>query len=138
MMRKTGESNSPVGIILPAAVSGLLITLLLMLIGALLVQRSVVGEDGIRPLALLFLALGCAAAACLAAKRAPGRKFVWSIGAGAVVFLLLAGGGMLLLRQEVHIVRLAVSALCALVASALGGYAGANMRKKKRYSHLKK
>lgn len=138
MMRKTGENSSPVGAIVPAVVSGLLITLLLMLIGALLVQRGVVGAEGIRPLALLFLALGCAAAACFAAKRAPGRKFVWAMSAGAVVFLLLAGGGMLSLRQEVHIVRLVISALCALVASALGGYAGANMRKKKRYSHVKK
>ena len=42
------------------------------------------------------------------------------------------------LGQSIHFVRTVISLLCSLIASALGGYAGANMRKKKRYSHIKK
>ena len=97
MMRKTNEGQSPVGILLPSVLAGLLGTLLLMLLGAVLVHRGTLAEGAIAPCALVFLALGSALAALVAA-----------------------------------------SLLCSLIASALGGYAGANMRKKKRYSHIKK
>ncbi|MDY3619165.1 TIGR04086 family membrane protein [Agathobaculum sp.] len=137
-MRKTNEGLSPVGILLPSAAVGLVLTLLFMLTGAVLVQRGLVGEGMIAPLALLFLAIGSAVAALLSAKRAPGGKFLWAVGAGALVFLVLLVVGALLLRQPVHIPRTAVSALCMLLASALGGFAGVNMRKKKRYKHMKK
>ena len=84
-MRKTNEGPSPVGVLLPSAVVGLLATLLLMLVGAIFVHRLVLAEQAIAPCALIFLAVGC-----------------------------------------------------ALAASALGGFAGANMRKRKKYRHLKK
>ena len=92
----------------------------------------------IAPVALAFLALGCLAAAFISAKRASGGKFFWALGAGMLVFLILLVTGAALLDQPAHIVRVAISLLCALAASALGGFAGASMRKKKRYSHLKK
>ena len=38
MMRKTNEGQSPVGILLPSVLAGLLGTLLLMLLGAVLVH----------------------------------------------------------------------------------------------------
>ena len=95
-------------------------------------------EQAIAPCALVFLALGCAAAALLSAKRAPGGKFLWAMGAGALVFLVLLLVGVFALTQPVDVVRVATSLLCALVASVLGGFAGANMRNKKRYRHLKK
>lgn len=138
MMRKTNEGLSPVGILLPAAACGLALTLILMLLGAVLVQRGTLGEGLITPLAFVFLALGGAVAALLAAKRAPGGKFLWAVGAGGLVFLILLAGGALALRQPVHISRAAVSLLIVLAASALGGFAGASMRKKKRYKHVKK
>lgn len=137
-MRKTNEARSPVGILLPAVAAGLAVTLLLMLLGAVLVQRGVIGENAIGLLALLFLVLGSAVAALLAAVRAPGGKLPWAVGAGALVFLALLLFGLIGLRQPVHLLRVAISLLCTLIASALGGFAGANMRRKKRYRHLKK
>ena len=137
-MRKTNEGRSPAGILLPSAAAGLLTTLFLMLVGAVFVQRGTLEEGLIAPVALAFLALGCLAAAFISAKRASGGRFFWALGAGMLVFLILLATGAALLDQPAHIVRIAISLLCALAASALGGLAGARMRKKKRYSHLKK
>ena len=132
-MRKTKDGRSSAAILLPSAAAGLLTTLFLMLVGAVLVHRGAVGDGAIAYLALVFLAIGCAAAAFLSAVRAPGAKFLWAMGAGALVFLILLVLGGALLDQPVHIVRVAVSLLCALAASAVGGFAGANMRKKTHY-----
>ena len=137
-MRKTNAGRSPAGILLPSAAAGLLTTLFLMLVGAVFVQRGTLEEGLIAPVALAFLALGCLAAAFISAKRASGGRFFWALGAGMLVFLILLATGAALLDQPAHIVRIAISLLCALAASALGGLAGASMRKKKRYSHLKK
>ena len=133
MMRKTNEGQSPVGILLPSVLAGLLGTLLLMLLGAVLVHRGTLAEG-----AMVFLALGSALAALVAAKRAGENQFFWSLGAGFAVFLILLIVAVLPLGQSIHFVRTVISLLCSLIASALGGYAGANMRKKKRYSHIKK
>ena len=134
MMRKTNEGQSPVGILLPSVLAGLLGTLLLMLLG----DRGTLAEGAIAPCALVFLALGSALAALVAAKRAGENQFYWSLGAGFAVFLILLIVAVLPLGQSIHFVRTVISLLCSLIASALGGYAGANMRKKKRYSHIKK
>ena len=113
-MRKTNEGRSPAGILLPSAAAGLLTTLFLMLVGAVFVQRGTL-EEGLIAI-----------------------RTIWALGAGMLVFLILLATGAALLDQPAHIVRIAISLLCALAASALGGLAGASMRKKKRYSHLKK
>lgn len=138
MMRKTTEGQSPVGILLPSALTGLLLTLLLMLIGAVLIHRGTLTESVTAPCAMVFLALGSALAALIAAKRAGENRFVWSLGAGFAVFLILLIAAVLPLGQSIHFVRTTISLLCSMIASALGGFAGANMRKKKRYSHIKK
>ena len=52
MMRKTNEGQSPVGILLPSVLAGLLGTLLLMLLGAVLVHRGTLAEGAIAPCAL--------------------------------------------------------------------------------------
>lgn len=137
MMRKTNEGQSPVGILLPSVLGRLLGTLLLMLLGSVLVHRGTLAK-GRAPCALVFLALGSAFAALVAAKRAGENQFYWSLGAGFAVFLILLIVAVLPLGQSIHFVRTVISLLCSLIASALGGYAGANMRKKKRYSHIKK
>ena len=85
-----------------------------------------------------FTAVRSALAALVAAKRAGENQFYWSLGAGFAVFLILLIVAVLPLGQSIHFVRTVISLLCSLIASALGGYAGANMRKKKRYSHIKK
>ena len=135
MMRKNNEGRSPAGILLPAAAAGLMATLLLMLVGAVLMHQGTLPEGAVAPCALVFLAAGGLLAGLVAAKCAAGRKLPWALGAGFVVFLIV---GVLLQSQPVNPVRVAVSLLCVLAASALGGFAGANMRKKKRYSHVKK
>lgn len=86
MMRKTNEGQSPVGILLPSVLAGLLGTLLLMLLGAVLVHRGTLAEGAIAPCALVFLALGSALAALVAAKRAGENQFYWSLGAGFAGF----------------------------------------------------
>ena len=138
MMRKTTEGQSPAGILLPSVLTGLLTTLLLMLVGAVLVYRGALAEGATAPCALVFLAAGSALAALIAAKRAEANQFYWSLGAGSAVFLVLLIAAVLPLGQPIHVVRTVVSLLCTLIASALGGFVGANMRKKKRYSHIKK
>ena len=138
MMRKTNEGQSPVGILLPSVLAGLLGTLLLMLLGAVLVHRGTLAEGAIAPCALVFLALGSALAALVAAKRAGENQVYWALGAGCAVFLYLPTVAAPPLCQSLPFGPPVISLLCSLIASALGGYAGANMRKKKRYSHIKK
>ncbi len=137
-MRKTNEGRSPVGALLPAAAVGLALAVLLMLLGAVLVQRGVIAEGAITPCAFVFFAVGCAAAGFLAVRRAQGGGFVWAVSAGALVFLVLLAVGAMALHQPINLLRTALSLLCALAASALGGFAGAGTRKKKRYHHLKR
>lgn len=137
-MRKANEGRSPAGILLPAAGVGLAVTLLALLGGSVFVQRGTLSENLIRPCAVAGLCLGCALAAFIAAKRAPGGKFLWAAGAGMAVFIFLLAGGIIIARGPVHILRTVVSLLCAVAASALGGFAGASSRKKAKYSHIKK
>ena len=105
MMRKTNEGQSPVGILLPSVLAGLLGTLLLMLLGAVLVHRGTLAEGAIAPCALVFLALGSALAALVAAKRAGENQFYWSLGAGFAVFLILLIVAVLPLGQSIHFLR---------------------------------
>ena len=112
MMRKTNEGQSPVGILLPSVLAGLLGTLLLMLLGAVLVHRGTLAEGAIAPCALVFLALGSALAALVAAKRAGENQFYWSLGAGFAVFLILLIVAVLPLGQSIHFVRTVISLLC--------------------------
>lgn len=137
-MRKTNEGRSSFGALLSATVLGLMITLMSMLVGTVLVHRGIIDERMITPFAFVFLALGCFIAALVAAKRAAGGKLLWALGAGGLVFLLLLAIGALLLGQPVHMIRVVISLLSALGTSLLGGLVGANIRKKKRYTHLKK
>ena len=78
MMRKTNEGQSPVGILLPSVLAGLLGTLLLMLLGAVLVHRGTLAEGAIAPCALVFLARGSALAELVALLR-PVRQAHWSL-----------------------------------------------------------
>lgn len=138
MMRKTNENNAPVGIVLSAAAGGILATLLFLLIGAMFIRRGSLEETMIRPWALAGLAIGCIIAAFIAAKCAPGGKFLWAAAAGVIVFLLLLTISLFVARQPIHFIRSAISLLCALIASTIGGFFGATTRKKKRYSRVKK
>ena len=118
--------------------AGLLGTLLLMLLGAVLVHRGTLAEGAIAPCALVFLALGSALAALVAAKRAGENQFYWSLGAGFAVFLILLIVAVLPLGQSIHFVRTVISLLCfvdrprhwAVTPVPICG-------KKKRYSHIK-
>jgi len=137
-MRKTNENSAPVGIVLSAAAGGILATLLFLLIGAILIRRGSLEETTIRPWALAGLTIGCITAAFIAAKCAPGGKFLWAAAAGFIVFLSLLASSLFIARQPIHFIRSLISLLCALIASTIGGFVGATTRKKKRYSHVKK
>lgn len=138
MMRKTNEGRSPAGILLPPVAAGLAVTFVFMLAGAVLMHRGILPEYAVAPSALAFLAAGGLMGGFAAAKRAAGRRLIWAMGAGAAVFLILLVVGLLLQSQPVNIARTAVSLLCAIAASALGGLAGVNIHHKKRHSHIKK
>ncbi len=137
-MRKTNEGRSPAGILLPSAVAGLAAALLTLFLGAVLVQRGTFNESLARPCSVAGLSFGCAVAAFIAAKRAPGGRFLWAAGAGLIVFLLLFAAAAAIARQPLEILKTVVSFLFALLASALGGFIGATSRKSRKYSHLKK
>ncbi len=137
MMRKTNEGQSPVGILLPSVLAGLLGTLLLMLLGAVLVHRGTLAEGAIAPCALVFLALGSALAALVAAKRVGENQFYWSLGAGFAVFLILLIVAVLPLGQSIHFVRTVISLLCSLIALGTGRLRRCQYAEKKRYSHIK-
>ncbi len=127
-MRKTNEGASPVRPVLFGAAAGLLATLVLMLVCAVLVhQRS-----------LACLAVGCMLASFLAARRLPDGRLAIAVAGGPVVFLILLAVCALALSQPVRFGRTAVSLLCAVAASVLGTAAGIYMRTKNKHSHLKK
>ena len=74
MMRKTNEGQSPVGILLPSVLAGLLGTLLLMLLGAVLVHRGTLAEGAIAPLCTgvpCTRQCACRTGRCKARRRKP-------------------------------------------------------------------
>ena len=101
MMRKTNEGQSPVGILLPSVLAGLLGTLLLMLLGAVLVHRGTLAEGAIAPCALVFLALGSALAALVRCKALALALLM--LGAGFAVFLIPVIVAVLPLGQSIHL-----------------------------------
>ena len=137
MMRKTNEGQSPVGILLPSVLAGLLGTLLLMLLGAVLVHRGTLAEGAIAPCALVFLALGSALPH-------------WSLqSAQAKTSLLVARRrfcGFSDPADRCGAAARSIHSFCthgdqpALLVDRLGTgrLRRCNMRKKKRYSHIKK
>lgn len=129
-MRKTNNGRSSAGILLPAVPVGLLTALILMLIGAVLVHRESIREEQIALFAAAFLAVGCAAAAALAAGRAAVFRFRWGFGAGMLVFLVLLFVGAALLDQPARAARVLRSLFCAAAASALGAAAGTRGKKR--------
>ena len=127
-MRKTNEGASPVRPVLFGAAAGLLATLVLMLVCAVLVHQGTLGEELIPTISL----------ACLAARRLPDGRLAIAVAGGPVVFLILLAVCALALSQPVRFGRTAVSLLCAVAASVLGTAAGIYMRTKNKHSHLKK
>ena len=127
-MRKTNEGASPVRPVLFGAAAGLLATLVLMLVCAVLVHQGTLGEELIPTISLSFLA----------ARRLPDGRLAIAVAGGPVVFLILLAVCALALSQPVRFGRTAVSLLCAVAASVLGTAAGIYMRTKNKHSHLKK
>ena len=136
-MRKTNEGASPVRPVLFGAAAGLLATLVLMLVCAVLVHQGTLGEELIPTISLACLAVGCMLASFLAARLPDGRLAI-AVAGGPVVFLILLAVCALALSQPVRFGRTAVSLLCAVAASVLGTAAGIYMRTKNKHSHLKK
>ncbi len=72
-MRKTNEGSTPAGVLLPAGAAGLLTTLLLMLVGAVLVHRGTLGRGRDRPVRVGVSGSKAPALAGLIAVEACGR-----------------------------------------------------------------
>ena len=136
-MRKTNEGASPVRPVLFGAAAGLLATLVLMLVCAVLVHQRTLGEELIPTISLACLVAGCMLAS-FAARRLPDGRLAIAVAGGPVVFLILLAVCALALSQPVRFGRTAVSLLCAVAASVLGTAAGIYMRTKNKHSHLKK
>ena len=137
-MRKTNEGASPVRPVLFGATAGLLATLVLMLVCAVLVHQGTLGEELIPTISLACLVAGCMLASFLAARRLPDGRLAIAVAGGPVVFLILLAVCALALSQPVRFGRTAVSLLCAVAASVLGAAVGIYMRTKNKHSHLKK
>ena len=88
-MRKTNEGASPVRPVLFGAAVGLLATLVLMLVCAVLVHQRTLGEELIPTISLACLAVGCMLASFLAARRLPDGRLAIAVAGGPVVFLIL-------------------------------------------------
>ena len=123
-MRKTNEGASPVRPVLFGATAGLLATLVLMLVCAVLVHQGTLGEKLIPTISLACLVAGCMLASFLAARRLPDGRLAIAVAGGPVVFLILLAVCALALSQPVRFGRTAVSLLCAVAASVLGTAAG--------------
>ena len=89
-MRKTNEGASPVRPVLFGAAAGLLATLVLMLVCAVLVHQRTLGEELIPTISLACLAVGCMLASFLAARRLPDGRLAIAVAGGPVVFLMRA------------------------------------------------
>ena len=88
-MRKTNEGASPVRPVLFGATAGLLATLVLMLVCAVLVHQGTLGEELIPTISLACLVAGCMLASFLAARRLPDGRLAIAVAGGPVVFLIL-------------------------------------------------
>ena len=74
-MRKTNEGASPVRPVLFGAAAGLLATLVLMLVCAVLVHQGTLGEELIPTISLACLVAGCMLASFLAAHTKNHGQF---------------------------------------------------------------
>ena len=88
-MRKTNEGASPVRPVLFGAAAGLLATLVLMLVCAVLVHQRTLGEELIPTISLACLAVGCMLASFLAARRLPDGRLAIAVAGGPAGFLIL-------------------------------------------------
>lgn len=99
--------------------------------GSLLVLSGKADAAQIPALALGCLAIGCAGASFLAARRALRSPVVWGVAAGMADFACLLVLSLLWLGEPVSFPRFAVNLAASLAAAVLGGMLGAGMKRKK-------
>ena len=131
-MKKTDESLSLNRVLAFPVLTGLAAALLAMLLGAFLVKLGRVGLDRIPAFAVSSLCLGVLLAAFLSARRAPGNRLFWGIGAGAAVLLCIALLSLSWFSEPVSLPQLAVNSAVALLAAFLGAFIGSRRRRRKR------
>lgn len=135
LMKKAESAVSPGRVLVTAVLSGLIITLLLMMVGAAAVNSGSMGDGSIPLVALCCIAAGALACAFLAARLAVRSRFLWGLAGGGLLFACLLLGSFAWLGSPISLPRVAVNAATVLVMSSLGGLAGASIRKKR---HRKK
>lgn len=137
---KKNESTMPslVGVVILPALLGFVVTLILMIVGVVMVQREIIGESIIGIMSRVFLFIGGLIASSIAARRASSGKLLCAISSGVLLFVLLAGVSLVLVDAPVHVLHTVISVLCILIASFLGAMLGMQKKRNKKYKYIRK
>jgi|MucameStandDraft_1065616.scaffolds.fasta_scaffold38866_2 putative membrane protein (TIGR04086 family) len=106
-------------------------TLLLMALGSLLVLSGKAENQQIPVLARGCLGIGCLSASFLAARRAAGRRLLWGIAAGGLLFVCLALLSLLWIGEPINLLRILGNFAISVITTLSGGMLGAGMKRKK-------
>lgn len=134
-MKKAEQTASPGRVLVMPALCGLIVTLVLMLVGAWTVSSGRLNSSMIPLAAALCVAAGAFLSALLASRLAGRSRFLWGLAGGGVLFGLLLIISFLWVGQPVRLVRVAIVGAAVLALSCLGSILGASVRRKK---HRKK
>lgn len=137
---KKNESAMPslMSVVILPALLGFAVTLILIAVGVVMVQKEVIGESVIGILSRVFLFIGGLLASSIAARRASSGKLLCAISSGVLLFVLLAGVSLVLVDAPVNVLHTVISVLCILVASFLGCMLGMQKKRNKKYKHIRK
>lgn len=106
-------------------------TLLLMAAGSFLVLSGKAENQQIPVLARGCLGIGCLCASFLAARRAAGRRLLWGIAAGGLLFACLALLSLLWIGEPISLLRILGNFAISVITTLSGGMLGAGMKRKK-------
>ncbi|MCB6367051.1 TIGR04086 family membrane protein [Intestinibacillus massiliensis] len=130
---KKAENAAPISAVLGFPIlAGLVLTLLLMLAGALAVYGGKVSGDLIPQASLAALGVGGFVAALLAARRAGRSRLLWGLAAGGILFLCLLLLSLVWIGEPVRLPRVLLVFGVTLVAACAGSITGASLKKSKR------
>ncbi len=131
---KQNDVRPMAGFVLGAAVlCGFVLTLLSMSMCALAVLMGKLPAEQIDLWADLCLAAGSLFAAFFAARHAHRFQPLWGLAAGGLLFGCLVLLSLAWFGEPVHVPRLLINAILALVCAAGGGALGAKRRRRRKH-----
>ena len=131
-MKKTDNTTSASKVLGFPILTGLVLTLVLMLVGAALVYGGKIDESFIPQIAIAILGLGGFLSALLAARRAPRSRLLWGLAAGGILFLCLLLLSLVWIGEPIRIARVVLVLAVTMVAGFAGGLASSNVKKRRR------